>query len=112
MKRTFLLSSLGLGMAAIIGEQQIKENINKRPEKPSIAVPDFRGSGDAQKFMDVFNRTLFHDLDTSGQLQMIPKTSYPVQVPQQPSDFRPTSGQGLALADWSSPPANANYLAF
>src|SRR5579863_9125668 len=112
MKRTFLLSSIGLAIAALIGAQQITRDIGKQGEKPSVAVPDFRGSGDAQKFMDVFNRTLFHDLDTSGQLTMIPKTSYPVQVPQQPSDFRPTSGQGLALADWSSPPANANYLAF
>ena len=55
----------------------------------SIAVPDFRGSGDAQNFMGVFNSTLFNDLSDSGQLKMIPKTLYPMQVPQQPSDFRP-----------------------
>ena len=78
-------------------------------EKPTIAVPDFRGSGDAQKFMGVFNSTLFNDLQSSGQLKMIPKTLYPVQVPQQPPDFRQG---GPAFADWSGPPPNANYLAF
>lgn len=112
MKRILLLSSIGLAIVALIGAQQITRDIGKQGEKPTIAVPDFRGSGDAQKFMGVFNKTLFNDLDTSGQLKMIPKTLYPLQVPQQPSDFRTTSGQGLAMGDWSGPPPNANYLAF
>ena len=63
MKRTILLSSIGLSIVACIGAQQIKEDISKRVEKPAIAVPDFRGAGDAQEFMGVFNSTLFNDLD-------------------------------------------------
>lgn len=110
MKR-ILLGTFVLGVCAIL-QAQITGVINKTGEKPSIAVPDFRGSGDAQKFMGVFNKTLFNDLDTSGQLKMIPKTLYPLQVPQQPADFRTSSGQGLAMGDWSGPPPNANYLAF
>src|SRR5580704_4810554 len=91
---------LALILAMVPVDGQISATI--QPGKiPTIAVPDFRGSGDAQKFMGVFNSTLFNDLQTSGQLKMIPKTLYPVQVPQQPADFHPTSGQGLALADWS-----------
>src|SRR4030095_12242983 len=34
--------------------------------KPSIAVPDFRGAGDSAKFMNVFNQTLFSDIESSG----------------------------------------------
>ena len=109
MKRTILLASILLGIAGVIGAQQINEKIKGEGEKPTIAVPDFRGSGDAQKFMGVFNSTLFNDLSGSGQLKMIPKTLYPINVPQQPSDFRQG---GPAFADWSGPPPNANYLAF
>src|ERR1700691_4814383 len=109
MKPLFLLSLIGLAIAASIGAQQITRDIGKNGEKPNIAVPDFRGTGDAQKFMGVWNSTLFNDLSSSGQLKMIPKTLYPVQVPQQPSDFRQG---GPSFADWSGPPPNANYLAF
>src|SRR5580704_2227341 len=107
--KPILLGSIVLGIAALVGAQQIVAPISGRGEKPNIAVPDFRGTGDAQKFMGVFNSTLFNDLQGSGQLKMIPKTLYPVQVPQQPSDFRQG---GPAFADWSGPPPNANYLAF
>jgi len=84
-------------------------------EKPSIAVPDLRGAGQAQQFMDAFNKTLWNDLDNSGQMKMVAKTLYPTSVPQQPSDFKPPAAgrsQGPWLTDWSGPPPNANYLAF
>jgi TolB protein len=114
MKRTILLGSVILALSALVNAQ-INATIGKAGEKPTIAVPDFRGAGDAQKLMGVFNSTLFNDLDSSGQLKMIAKTLYPVQVPQQPQDFRPPvngKSQGPWLADWSGPPPNANYLAF
>jgi len=114
MKRIIVLGSIALGICPFVNAQ-ITADVGKRGEKPTIAVPDFRGAGDAQKFMGVFNSTLFNDLDTSGQLKMIPKTLYPVQVPQQPQDFRPPvngKSQGPWFADWSGPPPNANYLAF
>ena len=109
------MASIVLGIVGVVGAQQISTTIKGHGENPSIAVPDFRGSGDAQNFMSVFNTTLFNDLSGSGQLKMIPKTLYPVQAPQQPSDFKaPVNGQsqGLWLSDWSGPPPNANYLAF
>jgi TolB protein len=109
MKRIILVSSVLLGVAVFAGAQQINTTVVKSGEKPSIAVPDFRGSGDAQPFMGVFNSTLFNELSGSGQLTMIAKTLYPTQVPQQPSDFRQG---GPSFADWSGPPPNANYLAF
>jgi len=111
MKR-ITLTLLVLGASAL-SYGQISRDINKAGEKPVIAVPDFRGAGDAQRFMSVFNSTLFGDLQTSGQLKMAPKTFYPLQVPQQPTDFKqPAAGQGLWLTDWSGPPVSANYLAF
>jgi TolB protein len=112
MKRIIFYSFL-FGLAANIHAQNISGDISKRGEKPVIAVPDFRGGGDAQRFMGTFNSTLFGDLQNSGQLKMAPKTFYPLQVPQQPTDFKqPAAGQGLWLTDWSGPPVNANYLAF
>ena len=84
-------------------------------EKLTIAVPDFRGTGAAQQQMGVFNQALYNELNNSGQLKILPKTTYPLTVPQQPSDFHEHSaGQssGLWLSDWSSSPVNAKYMAF
>jgi TolB protein len=95
---------------------QVKIDISGRGQKPFIAVPDFRGSGQAQPLMSTFNQRLFSALQESGQVKMVPKTVYPLTIPQQPSDFRqPAPGQasnGLWISDWSSAPVNANYLAF
>jgi len=46
MKRTIFLGSIVLALAAFVNAQ-INATIGKAGEKPSIAVPDFRGSGDA-----------------------------------------------------------------
>jgi TolB protein len=101
---------------------------------PVIALPDLRGSGDAQKFMAAFNETLTDDVKSAGRFKIAAKTSLPTFVPQQPSDFQqpppprvekpvrgrqqapqpvvPLTGGGHWMQDWSSPPAQANYLAF
>jgi TolB protein len=91
-------------------------------EQPRIAITDMRGSGDAQRFMTVFNETLWNDVQQSGMFRMVAKSMYPLQVPQQPSDFKPSAGAAggqrrgqpaaPALADWASPPVSAQYLAF
>src|SRR6266849_4740167 len=86
-------------------------------EKPSIAVPDFRGAGDSAKFMSVFNQTLFGDIQDSGLFKMASKSLYPLVVPQQPSYFQQPGPSAPAkrppcLTDWSSTPASAKYLAF
>ncbi|MFB3779535.1 MAG: hypothetical protein ACE141_18090, partial [Bryobacteraceae bacterium] len=97
-------------------------------ERTAIAVPDFRGSGDAQRFMDTFNQALFADLESSGLFRMVPKSMYPLETPQRPQDFRPPLApatparkgapppqpvrQGPWLTDWSQPPVSAAYLAF
>ena len=59
--------------------------------------------------MNVFNDTLTTDIEDSGLVNVASKSLYPIAIPQQPSDFR---DGGPALADWLSPPVQAQYLAF
>jgi TolB protein len=100
-------------------------------QRRTIAIPDFRGSGDAQNWMGAFNQSLWSDISSSPVVKTVPKTSYPLTIPQQPSDFReppavvdaprardrstlvtPPTGGGLWMSDWTNPPVSANYLAF
>jgi TolB protein len=93
--------------------------------KASVALPDFRGSGGSAQYMDVFNKTVFDDVQRSGMLDMKAKSFYPLNPPQQESDLKtapapPTRGTanapqgcgGRCLADWNSPPVSATYLGF
>src|ERR1700735_4953291 len=116
MKKFFLLAFALVALWFALAAQDFSGTISKG-QQPHIAIPDLRGSGDAQKFMTVFNQTLWNDVTGSGLLKMVPKPSYPLAVPQQPSDFSSTStaGQNLgghAMSDWAGPPTSANYLAF
>lgn len=123
---------IGLALAASVGLLVLKAQpdlsiVIQKGERPAMAIPDFRGSGAAQPLMGTFNQTLWNDIDSAGLFKMVPKTSYPTTIPQQPSDFReapaapparrnqpPTtpSGGGLYMIDWSGPPVSTNYLAF
>ena len=99
-------------------------------ERPSMALPDFRGDGQAQGFMGAFNDTLQADIASAGLFKMVPKTLFPTTIPQQPTDFQqpppvvpqpprgrkgqmvqPATGGGRWLADWAGPPTSATYLA-
>jgi len=130
MKRIFLLG-IGIGgiLAGLFAQEVDLKIILKAGQQPALAVPDFRGAGGAGPLIGTFNQTLFADLESSGLFKMVSKSMMPQQVPQQPTDFQtpppprtetrrrgrqlpqPTSGNGLWLTDWSSPPASANYLA-
>src|SRR5260370_38887426 len=110
MKRPIVLTCIAVAIAAFIWAQQrpadIPGEITKRGERPAIAVPDFRGAGDAQRLMNTFNATLFSDLQFPGQVKMVPKARDPLQIPQEPSDSHPPAAgrsQGIWLPDWSSP---------
>jgi TolB protein len=108
---------LGAAQGAMADGQQITGEVSKNAGKAAIAVPDFRGAGEAGALMNTFNATLFSELQNSGIFRMVPKTVMPLQIPQQPSDLqRPPQpgarGSGYYLSDWSGPPANASYLAF
>jgi TolB protein len=112
----------GTAFAILAQEREIIKIV--REDRAVLAIPDLRGSGDAQQYMDAFNQTLWNDLDSSGQFRMVPKSLYWPQTPQQPQDFRPEpvtaptasnvrpNGNGLWLSDWASPPVSAKYVAF
>ena len=113
----FLLLCFGLGLTA--AKQQIQGTIQKNPGKPLVAVPDFRASGAAASLISAFNSTVASDLASSPLINFVPKTMYPLDIPQQPSDLiagvappsaRAVNPQGKRLTDWSLPPASANYL--
>src|ERR1019366_3091919 len=126
MKRAFWLTAALAGLLLALAAQQSDIVIPLvQGDRPAIAIPDLHGSGAAQPLMNAFNETLYNDLDASGIFKMVPKTMYPLQVPQQPSDFReqpapqptragqqPRNGGGAWLSDWSSPPVSSNYVAF
>jgi TolB protein len=109
IKRSALLLVV---LSTYLSGQVITTDVIKGGSSPNMAVSDFRGGAGAQGYMSTFNATLFGDLQDSGLFKMVPKSFYPLTVPQRPEDFRPTSGQGLAMADWAGTPVNANYLAF
>ncbi|MFN7993923.1 MAG: hypothetical protein U0Q18_09995 [Bryobacteraceae bacterium] len=123
MKKILWLGAALIGVILVLAAQQSDVIIKlEGGTRPAIAVPDLRGSGAAQPLMNAFNETLYNDLDASGLFKMVPKTMYPLRVPQQPSDFRdqppqttrpgqsPPNGGGAWLSDWSSPPVSANYV--
>ena len=121
------LAVLAVGAIFLAGQQQdFKGEVIKPQQKPKVAVINFRGAGDAQKFMASFNTALWDELSNSGVMTMVGKSFYPLEVPQQPQDFKaPTTAAPLRrgdpprtvkngpwLTDWSGPPTNANYLVF
>src|ERR1700676_5697289 len=124
-KTLFPLVLLLAAAAALSGQPQgdIVGTISSA-ERPAIAVADMRGTGDAQRNMDIFNSTLWDELSNAGILKMVAKSVYPLEVPQRPQDFKPPAvpanarrGQppvrtGPWLTDWSGSPVSANYLAF
>jgi TolB protein len=130
MTKKLLISSVlaAAAMLALFAQDRVVINLSGRGGKGAMAVPDFRGAGDAQRFMGTFNTTLWNEVDQSGLFRMVPKTMYPLNVPQRPTDFKPPlaapaparrgsapaapMSQGPWLTDWSGPPVSANYLAF
>jgi len=121
MMRLFIASLLiftGVGWPSA-QQQQIQGYIQKNPGKPLIAVPDFRASGAAASLVGAFNSTVASDLQSSPLINFVPKTMYPLDIPQQPSDLiaglappsnRAVTPTGKRLTDWSLPPISANYL--
>jgi TolB protein len=111
----------GMGMLLAAQQQRppdIVDTISRRGQQiPAIAVPDFRGSSEAQGLAGVFNETLWSDLKDSGVVKLIPKTLYPTVVPQQVSDLLEAKpgidrAGGRLMSDWSNPPTEANCLVF
>ncbi len=120
-----LLASLLAGLAAGQAQQSDIRILLTGGAKQTIALPDFRGAGAATQFGDVFNQTVFDDIQISGIFTMAPKSFFPLNPPQQESDLRtapepparrgapaPTDCAGRCLSDWAAAPVSASYLGF
>lgn len=119
MRKLFFAFPLFLACCTTLCAQQINVQVDKNPGKPHIAVPDFRASGGASPLIAAFNTTVANDLAKSPVANFVPKTLYPIQIPQQPSDLvagvaPPAKGsvqaQGSRLTDWGLPPMASNFL--
>src|ERR1700679_514258 len=114
-KRTIIcVTVLSALSAAVLLAQDIQAWITKGGTKPALAVVDFRGTGEAAPLMATFNSTLYNDLQNSGLFELKPKSMFPLNNPQQPSDLtrQEKPGEGYALPDWSGPPVSASHLVF
>lgn len=130
MKKTISLSLLAVGFLAALGYSQSQDRIKiilDVKDKQKIALPDFRGAGGAGPLVDTFNQTVFDDIQRSGLFDMVSKSFYPLNPPQQESDLRPTPAPtpgrrgepptpancgGRCLTDWSGSPVNSTLLGF
>src|SRR6267143_1261204 len=96
-----------LAVSPANAQDWVRTGISLGVEKVRLAVPDFKSStSDAQNaaLLKTFNDTLWNDLDSSGVVELVSKSFYPLQAPGQPSD--------VTLPAWNSPPPNAAMLAF
>lgn len=111
-RRSALITIPALAFAQ--GQPDLK-GILSNPGPAIIAIPDFKGSGDAAQWMSLFNQTVFDEIFNSAVLKVSPKSFYPKRIPQQPQDFRqPIPGvpsDGLWLSDWAAEPVAAGWLA-
>ena len=127
MKKFFFAGFVLAAAWAALAQIHIGDIVGGEP--PTLALPDLRGSGDAQAFMRAFNETLWADVSGASVFKMVPKSLYPSFTPQQLTDFvqppptpaapvrrgqqitQAATGGGRWLSDWSRPPASAKYLA-
>ncbi|HXM63411.1 MAG TPA: Tol-Pal system beta propeller repeat protein TolB [Terriglobales bacterium] len=103
----FLLLTATLVVTPCLGQDWIKTGTGLGMEKVRLAVPDFRPSTADPKnadLLNVFDGTLWNDLDNAGIFDMVSKSFYPLAIPGTPTDVQ--------FAAWSAPPPNAAMLAF
>lgn len=94
--------------------------ITENAQAPRIAVPDIPGPGSLSREVAAFNNTLWNDLESSAQFDMVSKSFYPRPVPRRPEDLKANDQrlpedkgeQGLWLRGWADPPVTTRYLTF
>jgi len=76
-------------------------------EKVRLAAADFQAASPEpalSPLRQVFNDTLWNDLDSAGIFEMVSKSFYPLAVPGTPLEMK--------LDAWGNPPPNAAMVAF
>ena len=108
VKRFAAILSLVLALSAFVPAQDwIRTGTGLGVEKIRLAAPDFKlvtTDTSTQNLAATFNVTLGNDLQNAGIFDMVARSFYPLSIPGAP--------QEVHLADWGSPPPNANMLAF
>jgi TolB protein len=110
MKRlaaSILIAFLATAAVGAPPQDWIRTGTGLGVEKIRIAVPDFRPAAsdpDSKKLATTFSTTLWNDLQAAGIFDMVSASFYPLSAPGAPQDVK--------LAEWGSPPPNANMLAF
>jgi TolB protein len=103
----FLLLTAVIVVSPCLGQDWIKTGTGLGMEKVRLAVPDFKAAtADAKnaELLNVFDGTLWNDLDNAGIFDMVSKSFYPLAIPGAPTDVQFTA--------WSALPPNAAMLAF
>ncbi len=97
-----------------------------RPPAPGIAIPEFKCACPDFDIIETFNSTLSARVGQAGIVRLIPRTFFPLHIPQQPRDLHAIAANttagfqrssdaadyGLVLTDWSSRPTGASYVMF
>lgn len=108
MKRfVAIISLVWLATLGLSAQDWIRTGTGLGVEKIRLAAADFKqittDSG-TNNLAATFNTTLQNDLQNAGIFEMVSRSFWPTSLPGAP--------QEVHLADWSSPPPNANMLAF
>ena len=104
---------------AVAQQTDLRIDIQESAQAPRIAVPNLGGPLTVADEVDVFNTTLWNDLEASAKFEMVAKSFYPRTTPRQPEDFQTgenvpddPGARGLWLEGWSEPPVTTRYLSF
>ena len=108
MKRfVAIISLVWLATLGLSAQDWIRTGTGLGVEKVRLAAADFKqittDSG-TNNLATTFNTTLQNDLQNAGIFEMVSRSFWPTSLPGAP--------QEVHLSDWSSPPPNANMLAF
>ncbi len=87
---------------------------------PRIAISRIRGPIPAAESVDRFNDELWKALDSSGRLDVVPRSFYPRSSPRQPEDIQydektvpqEPAARGLWAQGWRDVPVQSRYLVY
>ncbi len=124
MKRrlTFCAGTVLAGTLVLPAQRNPDAVIEIRDEQrdPRMAVARIHGPIGAAGSVDQFNDELWKALESSGRLELAPRSFYPRSAPRAPRDIREDEagmpkdpgGRGLWLLGWSDVPVQARYLVY
>jgi TolB protein len=121
-KLLFLLAAIVVAALTVTAQQRSDLDlvVTGAQQSPRIAVPDMQGTADSREHVATFNNTLWNDLNSSAQFEMVSKSLYPRTAPRRQEELQvgdqgmpgDPGARGLFLSGWALPPVQTHYLAF